>query len=176
VPVYSAAVPNYYGAKLRRCPTDTTLVCFGSDVFPHIFRRTQTFSPAIYFILFVWDSRSQITKVTTWIETFILNMHTYYMSRWYCNKSKSQLTSPTPAQAASCCIISGTYSILAFSKNWKLKLVNLPSILFSNQYIYEKHAPLFEAPMPSQKLFKQWQAMKCLDKKSDIRNIIYFLI
>jgi hypothetical protein len=33
------------------------------------------------------------------------------MSRWYCNKFKSQLTSPTPAQAASCCIISGTYSI-----------------------------------------------------------------
>jgi hypothetical protein len=36
------------------------------------------------------------------------------MSRWYCNKSKSQLTSPTPAQAASCCIISGTYSISPF--------------------------------------------------------------
>jgi hypothetical protein len=35
----------------------------------------------------------------------------YYMSLQYCNKSKSQLTSPTPAQAASCCVISGTYSI-----------------------------------------------------------------
>jgi hypothetical protein len=34
------------------------------------------------------------------------------MSLQYCNKSKSQLTSPTPAQAASCCVISGTYSIL----------------------------------------------------------------
>jgi hypothetical protein len=33
------------------------------------------------------------------------------MSLQYCNKSKSQLTSPTPAQAASCCIISGTYSM-----------------------------------------------------------------
>jgi hypothetical protein len=40
-----------------------------------------------------------------------------YMSRWYCNKSKSQLTSPTPAQAASCCVISGTYSI-SFQKKW----------------------------------------------------------
>jgi hypothetical protein len=35
----------------------------------------------------------------------------YYMSLQYCNKSKSQLTSPTPAQAASCCVISETYSI-----------------------------------------------------------------
>jgi hypothetical protein len=33
------------------------------------------------------------------------------MSLQYCNKSKSQLTSPTPAQAASCCVINGTYSI-----------------------------------------------------------------
>jgi hypothetical protein len=40
-----------------------------------------------------------------------LNMYIYYMSLQYCNKSKSQLTSPTPAQAASCCVISGTYSI-----------------------------------------------------------------
>jgi hypothetical protein len=34
------------------------------------------------------------------------------MSLQYRNKSKSQLTSPTPAQAASCCVISGTHSIL----------------------------------------------------------------
>jgi hypothetical protein len=39
-----------------------------------------------------------------------------YMSLQYCNKCKSQLTSPTPAQAASCCVISGTYSICGV--NW----------------------------------------------------------
>jgi hypothetical protein len=46
-------------------------------------------------------------------------LSTYYMSRWYCNKSKSQLTSPTPAQAASCCIISGTYSICGGVKEFR---------------------------------------------------------
>jgi hypothetical protein len=46
------------------------------------------------------------------IRGFWISRHIYYMSRWYCNKSKSQLTSPTPAQAASCCVISGTYSTL----------------------------------------------------------------
>jgi hypothetical protein len=40
------------------------------------------------------------------------------MSLQYCNKSKSQLTSPTPAQAASCCIISGTYSKYCKASEW----------------------------------------------------------
>jgi hypothetical protein len=37
--------------------------------------------------------------------------YTYYMSLQCRNKSKSVLTSPSPAQAASCCVISGTNSI-----------------------------------------------------------------
>jgi hypothetical protein len=44
------------------------------------------------------------------------------MSLQYCNKSKSQLTSPTPAQAASCCVISGTYSMSPLSNQiWWLR-------------------------------------------------------
>jgi hypothetical protein len=44
-----------------------------------------------------------------------LGVLTYYMSLQYRNKSKSQLTGP----AASCCVISGTHSMLF----WVIKLV-----------------------------------------------------
>jgi hypothetical protein len=65
-------------------------------------------------------------------KLFIGNCDIYYMSRWYCNKSKSQLTSPTPAQAASCCIISGTYSILSIEMTFtKLLIDNLDKYLIA---------------------------------------------
>jgi hypothetical protein len=45
------------------------------------------------------------------IQIFGPEKVTIFLIFYYNNKSKSQLTRPTPAQAASCCVISGTYSM-----------------------------------------------------------------
>jgi hypothetical protein len=67
--------------------------------------------------MFIYHNFSSIDcTCLRWAGVGLVNWDTiyyrYYMSLQYCNKSKSQLTSPTPAQAASCCVIRGTYSIV----------------------------------------------------------------
>jgi hypothetical protein len=90
-------------------------------------------------------NKSRSSSYPSGVWTFYLCI--YYMSRWYCNKSKSQLTSPTPAQSASCCIISGTYSIYSIYVFVLILVVYLMAL---------KRCNLWEFVDGSYKYFQAW--------------------